>query len=419
MSAIMHKLVVVFLLAALPLVLRAQQAAPSLTGRGAAEITAYLQDVVKRGDIPGMVALVVNRDRVIYHEAFGSQVAAANVPMSKDTIFNIASMTKPVTSAATMMLVEEGKLRLDDQAAKYVPEVAKLPVLAKVDVAGETYETRPARRAMTIRHLLTNTSGIGYTFSDPGLALVQRRTKAGDADLPLVHEPGERWTYGGSTRVLGDIIVKLTGQPLDRFLADRIFAPLGMRDTFYAVPADKAARLAAVQSRTGGRWVEQARAGVPPATIRGDGGLYSTAGDYAQFIRLFLNGGSLNGRRLLAAQSLRDMTRNQIGTLFVPLQPTTNPALSNPFPLGAGKDTWGLGFQLAAGGDASMRSAGSLSWAGIFNTEFWIDPQKQVGAVLMMQVLPFYDERAIETLRGFEQRVYRNLGGSTGSNAGI
>jgi CubicO group peptidase (beta-lactamase class C family) len=339
--------------------------------------------------------------------------------MSKDTLFNIASMTKPVTSVATMMLVEEGKLRLDDQAAKYAPEVGKLPVLAKVDAAAETYETRPARRAMTIRHLLTNTSGIGYTFSDPGLALVQRKTKASDAELPLVHEPGERWTYGGSTRVLGDIIARLTGQPLDRVLDERIFRPLGMRDTFYAVPADKAGRLVAVHNRTAGTWVEQARNGLPPATVRGDGGLYSTAGDYAQFIRLFLNGGSLNGARLLSAQSLRDMTRNQIGNLFVPLQPTTNPNLSNPFPLGAGRDRWGLGFQLAAGGDPSMRSAGSLSWAGIFNTEFWIDPQKQVGAVLMMQVLPFYDERAIEALRGFEQRVYRGLTGSAGATARV
>lgn len=269
---------------------------------------------------------------------------------------------------------------------------------------------------MTMRHLLTNTSGIGYTFSDPGLALVQRKTMAGDADLPLVHEPGERWTYGGSTRVLGDIIAKLSGQPLDRFLDERILRPLGMSDTFYAVPEAKAGRLVTVHNRTDGKWVEQPRKGVPPATVRGDGGLYSTAGDYAQFIRLFLNNGTVNGRRLLSSQSVQDMGRNHIGNLFVPLQPTTNPNLSKPFPLGAGKEKWGLGFQLASGGEADMRSAGSMSWAGIFNTEFWIDPQRQIGGVLLMQVLPFYDEKAIEVLRGFEQRVYRNLGPATASN---
>ena len=405
----MSRFAVVLLIALAPIVLRAQAGPPALTARGAADITSYLQDVVRRGDVPAMVALVVNRDRIVYHEAFGPQHAAKNVPMSKDTIFNIASMTKPVTSVATMMLVEEGKLRLDDEARKYLPELDKLQVLSTFDAKAETYETRPARRAMTIRHLLTNTSGIGYTFSHPGLALVQRKTRVADRDLPLVNDPGEQWAYGGGTRVLGEIIVKLTGRPLDQFLSDRIFQPLGMRDTVYAVPAEKLARVVTIHSRNDGRWVEQNRESLPPASVRGDGGLYSTAADYAQFIRVFLNGGTVNGKRLLSARSVRDMTRNQIGNLVVPLQPTTNPGLSNPFPLGAGKDKWGLGFQLAVAGDAASRSVGSYAWAGIYNTQFWVDPQKQIGAVLMIQVLPFYDERAIATLRGFEQRIYGNL----------
>jgi methyl acetate hydrolase len=416
----MKRLVIVLLILLAPLGIGAQSGAPAFTEKGVAEITAYLQDVVTRGEIPGMVALVVNRDRIIYHEAFGPQNPAKKVPMSRDTIFNIASMTKPVTSAATMMLVEEGKLRLDDEATKYLPALAKVPVLSKVDVSAETYETRPARRAMTIRHLLTNTSGIGYAFSNHGLALVQRKTKAPDPELPLVGEPGEQWAYGGSTRVLGDIIVKLTGRPLDQFLNERIFTPLAMRDTTYTVPSEKFGRVVSVHNRTeerrqgvpgdrDARWVEQVRDSLPPGIVRGDGGLYSTAADYAQFIRMFLNGGTLNGARVLSARSVRDMTRNQIGNLVVPQQPTTDPARSNPFPLGAGKDKWGLGFQLATTGDASSRSVGSYSWAGIFNTEFWVDPQKQIGAVLLMQTLPFYDERAIQTLRGFEQRVYRHL----------
>ena len=414
-----RKLLVLLAMAALPLfsggpegpplrLLHAQGTAPTLPERGASDITAYLQGVVASGDIPAMVALVVNRDRIIYHHAFGKQNAAKNVPASTDTIFNIASMTKPITSAATMMLVQEGTIRLDDEAAKYLPALANVQVLADVDTRADSYQTRKPRRAITVRHLLTNTSGIGYSWSDPGLALVQRKTNAADPDLPLVHDPGERWTYGGSTRVLGEIIAKVAGQPLDRHYSERIFGPLGMRDTAWEVPPAKRSRLVSIHNRTDGRWLESTDP-LPPAVVRGDGGLYSTAADYAQFIRLFLNNGALNGTRLLTEQTIREMTRNQIGSLVVPLQPSSNPARANPFPLGAGKDQWGFGFQLAATGGPAARSVGSYAWAGIYNTEFWIDPQKQIGAILLMQVLPFYDSKAIDVLRGFEQRIYRHL----------
>jgi methyl acetate hydrolase len=398
----------VVLLALLPL--HAAPSAPVVSARGASDLTAYLQGAVDRQDIPGAVALVVNRDRVVYHEAFGKLNEKNNVPMPKDAIFNIASMTKPVTSVAIMMLVEEGKIRLDDEASKYLPSLASLPVLAAVDVKGGTYATKPARRPITIRQLLTHTSGIGYGFSDAGVALAQQKLRAQDGEAPLVHEPGARWTYGASTKVLGDIIVRITGRPLDQYVAARILQPLGMTDTSYAVPAAKRARVVTVHSRVDGRWVEAANSDAPPpVTIRGDGGLYSTASDYALFIRALLNGGTLGQALLIRPQTLRDMTRNQIGSLVVPLQPSTNLALSKPFPLGAGRDKWGLGFQLATTRDRKARSVGSYSWAGIYNTEFWVDPQKRIGAVLMMQALPFYDEKAIETLKGFEQRVYAGL----------
>ena len=408
----MRRLTLVLTIALAVLAFRAQTApapAPTVSSRGSAEITAYLEAAVARGDIPGAVALVTNRDRVIYHEAFGQRNEDKKLVMSKDTVFNIASMTKPVTSLAVMMLVEEGKLRLDDPASKYLPELAKLPVLTKVNLEAETYETRPATRPITIRHLLTHTSGIGYTFSDPGLAMVQRKTKAADLELPLVHEPGERWTYGASTRVLGDIIVKITGRPLDEYLTARVLKPLGMTDTAYAVPADKVDRVVTIHTRMGPRWIEQRRVDSPPVTVRGDGGLYSTAADYAMFMRLLLNEGAAGSTRLTMPATIRDMRRNQIGGLVVPPQPTANPGLSKPFPLGAGKDKWGLGFQLTTTASADSRSVGSYAWAGIYNTEFWVDPQKQIGATLLMQVLPFYDDKAIEILRGFEQRVYRAL----------
>jgi CubicO group peptidase (beta-lactamase class C family) len=235
------------------------------------------------------------------------------------------------------------------------------------------------------------------------------KTKAADGELPLVGDPGQQWSYGASTKLLGDIIAKVTAQPLDTYLDAHVLEPLGMKDTSYAVAPSNRARLVTIHRRDNGHWVEQPVADVPPVTIRGDGGLYSTAEDYAQFIRMMLNGGTLNGRRLISAQTVADMTRNQIGSLVVPLMPTANPAISKPFPLGAGKAMWGLGFLLSPDAGPDAPSAGSYSWAGIYNTEFWIDPQRQIGGVLMMQALPFYDDAAISALRGFESRVYRAL----------
>jgi CubicO group peptidase (beta-lactamase class C family) len=384
---------------------------PTLTDGGAADLTAFFQSAVSRGDVPGVVALVVNRDRVVYHEAFGSLNDAKHIAMSNDAIFNIASMTKPVTSVAVMQLVEAGQLRLEDQASKYLPSIANLEVLASVDKAAGTYETRPARTPITIHHLLTNTSGIGYAFSDPGLALVQAKTRRPDGELPLVHDPGVRWTYGASTRVLGDIVAKISGQPLDQYLEARVFKPLGMRDTAYMVPPEKEVRAVTIHTRVDGRWAEQPRTGPLPAAVRGDGGLYSTAADYGRFVRMLLNGGTLDGARIVSERTVSEMTRNQIGRLVVPLQPSANLATAKPFPLGAGHDTWGLGFLLETRAEPNTRSVGSYSWAGIYNTEFWVDPHQQIGAVLLMQALPFYDDNAIALLHGFEERIYRSLDG--------
>lgn len=407
-------LLAALLLAALPH-LRAAGGAPGLSPRGAADISAYLRDAVMRGDVPGVVALVTTRDRVVYEDAFGTLDGARKAPMSKNAIFNIASMTKPITSVAVMQLVEAGRLHLDDDAAMYLPSLSKLQVLSTVDLKAGTWHTRPARRPITIKELLTHTSGIGYSFSDPRLALVASKTKLADGDLPLVADPGERWTYGASTKVLGDIIAKVTGQTLDQYVERRILAPLGMHDTAYAVAPANRARVAAVYEHTDGKWLERPQPPVPPVTVRGDGGLYSTAEDYARFIRMMLSGGTLGGRRFISAQSVREMTSNEIGSLVVPLQPTANPAVSKPFPLGGGRDKWGLGFLLETASDNSSRSVGSYSWAGIYNTEFWIDPQKQIGAVLLMQDLPFYDEDAIAVLKGFEARVYRALSSGSGT----
>lgn len=392
--------------------LRAAPPAPAFAPTGATALTHFFNDVIGRGDVPGIVAIVVSPDAVLYHEAFGRMNVAQNKWMTKDAIFRIASMTKAVTSVGVMQLVEQGKLGLDDEVSKYIPRLKNPRVLTKVDEKAGTYDTRPASRQITIRQLLTHTSGIGYSWSDHGLAIAQKKTGAtNDSELPLVNDPGAQWTYGASTRVLGDVIEKVTGERVDAYLDRHVTGPLGMRDTTYTVPQQKYARVVTAHQKENGKITETQNEAVIPATIRGDGGLFSTAADYARFVQMVLNKGQLGGVRIVSERTIAEMAKNQTGGVKVRLQPTANALRSRPYPLGAGEDVWGLGFQLAAPKtpNPSMRSPGSMSWAGIYNTFYWIDPQKQVGAVILMQMLPFYDEKAIGALQGFEQRVYANL----------
>ena len=386
-------------------------APPALNTEGGAALGTFLKAAIDRGDVPGAVVLVTGPDRVLYHEAFGKMSTAKAVEMKKDTIFNIASMTKAVTSVGVMMLVDEGKLGVDDEVSKYLPQFKAPQVLSKVDVAAGTYETRPATRPITIRQLLTHTSGIGYSWSDPGLALVQKKTGAADLDLPLVNEPGAQWTYGASTRVLGMVIEKISGLTIDKYLEARILGPLGMKDTTYAVPSSKTARVVSRNQRTDGKIVEIPNPDPIPPTIRGDGGLYSTAADYGRFVQMILNQGQLGGERILKEQTVREMSRNQTGNVKVRLQPTAEPLRSKPYPLGAGEDVWGLGFQIAAPAKpvSNMRRPGSMNWAGINNTFYWIDPETQIGVIVLMQILPFYDDAAIKILQGVEERVYQHV----------
>ena len=389
------------------------RAAPLLlTSAGSTAVSTFLADAVSRGEVPGVVALVVDRDKVLYHEAFGKMNTAKNVPMAKDTIFRIASMTKAVTSVGVMQLVEQGQVGLDDDVSKFIPRLKSPQVFGTYDERAGTYETHATKKSITIRQLLTHTSGIGYSWSDHGLNIAQKKTGAtNDSELPLVHEPGEQWTYGASTRVLGELIETMTGEKIDAYLEKHILGPLGMRDTSYTVPAGKYSRVVTTNQRANGTVTEAQNPDPIPATIRGDGGLFSTAADYSRFVQMVLNKGQLGGVRILKESTIAEMSKNQIGRVKVRLQPTADPLRSKPYPLGAGEDVWGLGFQIAApkSPNPSMRSPGSLSWAGINNTFYWIDPQKQVGAVILMQVLPFYDEGALRVLQGFEERAYKNL----------
>ncbi len=372
---------------------------------GKAALTAQMNGAVKAGDAPALVEIVVNRDGVLFEGASG---------LPTNAIFNIASMTKPVTSVAIMMLAEQGKLKIDDPVSKYLDGYDKLQVISKFNAADATYQTRPAKTVMTIKHLLSHTSGIGYSFTNPIEFALVNKTKKNEWELPLLDDPGTKFNYSASTRVLGFIVEKVTGSPLEPWYQEHIFKPLGMTDTSFAVPADKQSRLAPQYTRASGTVTPLPKATVPATPtppFRGDGGLYSTVEDYAKFVRMLLNGGSLVGKRLLTENSVRLMGENAIGAIFVERQPDADKQRTKPFPLGAGKDKFGLGFQLASADPATkgFRSPGSMSWAGIFNTEFWVDPVRQIGAVQMMQLLPFYDDGAIRALRGFEQTVYRNI----------
>ena len=387
--------------------------APGFSGAGKAALSSQLSNAVIRGDTPGVVALVVGRDNVLYAGAAGKLDVAHDIRMPVNAIFSIASMTKPVTSVAVMMLFEEGKLKLDDSVSKYLPGFDNLQVITKFNERDATYETRPAKRPMTIRHLLTHTSGIGYGFANPIEYRLTEATKKDEWELPLLNDPGDKWNYGPSTALLGKIVERITGESLEACFQKRIFQPLGMTDTSYAVPPAQQPRLATKYTRLYG--LLQAQPGrkipsTPTPPFHGDGGLYSTAQDYGKFMQMLLNGGRLGPARVLSESSVKMMGENNIGSIFVELQPAADNQLTKPFPLGAGHDKFGLGFQIASGDPqhARFRSPGSMSWAGLFNTEFWIDPVKHIGGVIMMQVLPFYDDGALRTLRDFEELVYHN-----------
>jgi methyl acetate hydrolase len=385
-------------------------APPALPPQGATALSSFLKSATDRGDVPGVVVAVVDKSGVLYNEAFGKSSTLRSTPMTKDTIFNMASMTKPITSTAIMILVDEGKLKLDDEVAKYLPKWKDPQVISKFNEADASFETRPAKRQITIRHLLTHTSGIGYGFSSPMLTKIMEKTKKSEMDSPLLFDPGESWAYGASTRVLGLVVEAVSGEKIDAYLQARILGPLGMNDTSYLVPTTKYSRVVAVNARNAsGTFEERPVPATIPATVQGDGGLYGTASDYGLFLRMLLNRGTLNGKRILSEQSAKLMLEPATGTVVVKEQQSANLSLSRNFPVGAGKDKWGLGFQLAAEKLPNRRSPGSGTWAGIFNTHFFIDPSRELGVVVMMQTLPFYDEASMKVYAGAEEAVYSHV----------
>ena len=384
---------------------------PALGKNGAAEIEGIVQRAVQQGVVPGVVVMVANKDRVLYENAFGLMDVGKEKPMLKDSIFRIASMTKPVTSVSVMMLVEEGKLSLEDPVSKYLPSFKDREMIATFNASDAAFTTKKPGKEVLIRHLLSNTSGLAYAFANDTTNRLQRKLSKPAEELPLLYEPGTRWTYSGSTRVLGQVVEKITGAGLDRFYEERLFKPLGLQDTSFAVPSEKVARVVTTHRRENGKLIENPNPERIQSPVAGDGGLNSTAADYIKFLQMFLNDGKVRGTTLLRKESIQAMAKNQIGDVIVQTQVTTDPARSQNFPIGAGRDKFGFGFQIATSNkeNPNLRSPGSYTWAGIYNTHFWVDPKRQIAAVIMMQVLPFYDDAIMKLYQDVEAAIGRNL----------
>ena len=380
---------------------------------GSAALDTSLRGAVECKDVPGVVALITDRERVLYQGAFGVADVATGRPLTTDAIFRIASMTKPVTSVALMQLVEQGRLSLDDPAEKYLPELAELKVFESFDPATGAYKVRPASRPATVRHFLTHTSGLGYPFTSATLR--DFKPRAGETypfGGPLLFDPGERWHYGTSTDVAGRLVEVISGQKLEDYFREHIFAPLKMNDTSYNVPEAKAPRLVAQQQRAGEHMdgaieLQKPQPGLTIAAPVGGGGLASTADDYGRFMRMLLNGGELDGVRVLKAETVALMGQNHIGAISVPALKSALPRSADFTFVADGRDKWGLGFLITVDQIPGKRSPGSLSWGGINNTFFWIDPARSVAGVIMMQYLPFADAKALAVYDAFERGAYQ------------
>jgi CubicO group peptidase (beta-lactamase class C family) len=380
---------------------------------------AVLRRAVEQGDAPGVVAMATTANDTLYEGAFGSRVAGQDIPMTADTVAWIASMTKAVTGAAAMQLVEQGKLELDAPAGKVLPQLDEAQVL--VGWADGKPVLRPPQSKITLRQLLTHTAGFGYEHWSPDIQAYQKATGLpgigscrNDAlKMPLLSEPGERWNYGINIDFAGKLVEAVSGKRLGEYLQENLFAPLGMKSTGFRLVPETNARRAKVHERIADgslRPLEFVMTQDPEFEM-GGGGLYSTAGDYLQFVRMMLNRGKGNGNQVLKAETVALMSKNSMGDLKVRMLRTALPhrTVDAEFFPGMPKG-WGLSFMINDEPAPTGRSAGSLAWAGLANTFYWIDPKKGVGGVYMSQVFPFVEERSLANYYAFERAVYQSLG---------
>ena len=383
-----------------------------------AGIDAALSRAAEAKEVPGVVALAATDNGVLYEGAFGLRDAVDGPAMTGDSVFRIASMTKAVTSVAAMQLVEQGKLQLDEPIGVILPELAAPQVLEGFDSAGAP-RLRPAKRPITMRHLLTYTAGFGYEMWNPELIRYVAVTgmpsiitgKLAALRAPLVFDPGERWEYGINIDWVGRAVETVAGQPLDAYFSAHIFAPLGMTDTGFVPSADQASRLVRVHRRGPDGSLEPITMEISQREfLSGGGGLLSTGRDYLAFLRMLLHRGRFNGAELLRPETVMQMGQNQIGDIPLRIMKTAMPELSNDVDLFPGvRCGHGLPSVVNAQPGPNGRAAGTLTWAGLFNTYYWIDPQKRVTGVIMTQILPFADHKAVKLYGEFESAVYDAL----------
>lgn len=392
-----------------------------------AQIDETLRKTSDAKEIPGVVAIAASGNDVLYQGAFGKRDLSKPDAMTLDSVFWIASMTKAVTAAGAMQLVEQGKLSLDAPIGEVLPDLAAPQVLEGFDESGEP-KLRPASKPITLRHLMTHTAGFAYNIWNGDCA--QYLEKTGTPNIfscqnvalktPIMSDPGTRWEYGINMDFVGKAVEAASGKRLDAYLRDHMFGPLGMNDTAFKITDDMRQRLVATHARG----EDGSLAPIPfeieqnPEFHMGGGGLYGTAGDYIKFTQMILNKGRGNGNQMLKPETVALMGQNHIGDLNIGKMTTVAPMYTNDvdlFPDIVKK--WGLSFLINNAKTLEGRSAGSLAWAGLANTYFWIDPARDVCGVILMQVLPFVDAKCLEAFAGFERGVYAGLDTESGKRA--
>ncbi|MDB5505102.1 MAG: Beta-lactamase [Tardiphaga sp.] len=386
------------------------------TGR---EIDAALRQATDVGAVPGIVAMAASGTEVVYQGAFGRRDVSGDAAMTLDSVFWIASMTKAITAAAAMQLVEQGRLSLDAPIGTVLPDLAAPQVLEGFAADGAP-KLRPARGTITLRHLLTHTAGFCYDMWNgdmvrylqvSGVPAFRTGLKAA-LKVPIMSDPGTRWEYGTNLDFVGLAIEAASGVRLDAYFRDHLLGPLGMADTAFRIGDAQRARLVRMHSRDseGSLTPIAFEIGQDPEFHAGGGGLYGTAGDYIKFMQMMLNKGQSGGRQLLRPETAALMGQNHIGELNMTRMTSAIPTASNDvdlFPDMVKK--YGLSFMINTAKTPEGRSAGSLFWGGLANTYYWIDPTRDISGVIMMQVLPFADRKCLEIFAGFERGVYAAL----------
>ena len=391
------------------------------------QIDQILRQKTDAREIPGVVAIAASGNEVIYQGAFGKRDLSKLDAMTADSVFWIASMSKAITAAGAMQLVEEGKLSLDAPIGKVLPDLAAPQVLEGFDANGEP-KLRPAKTEITLRHLMTHTAGFCYNMWNGDMVKYLDKTglpavttcKNDALKTPIMSDPGTRWEYGTNIDFVGKAVEAVSGKRLDAYLRDHLLTPLGMSDTSFKLGDSQRQRLVGMHARG----EDGSLAPIPfeleqdPEFHMGGGGLYGTAGDYIKFTQMILNGGRGNGNQVLAPETVAMMGQNHIGELNMTKMISAVPSATNDVDLYPDMvKKWGLSFLITTAKTPEGRSPGSLAWAGLANTYYWIDPSRDVTGVILMQLLPFADRKCLEAFVGFETGIYAGLDVTGGQKA--